>query len=153
NCSQRPVVPWLPGGSLMHIDPDWSTSITTLTGNPLGSGGSVQTRPRSERRSSSAFTCVAFFSSDAPLQHDSPKASTRLAGVGNSGDFAFALFAPSIDALKSPRGTGAGSLPAAADQQTESGQGQTGGGRSEGQRGAAAARPATLHLHRQRRGG
>ena len=49
NCSQSPAVPWLPGGSLMHIDPDWSTSSTTFTGKPLGSGGSVHTRPRTER--------------------------------------------------------------------------------------------------------
>ena len=49
NCSQRPAVPWLPGGSLMHIEPDWSTSITTFTGKPLGSGGFVHTRPRTDR--------------------------------------------------------------------------------------------------------
>ena len=49
NCSQSPAVPWLPGGSLMHIDPDWSTRSTTFTGKPLGSGGSVHTRPRTDR--------------------------------------------------------------------------------------------------------
>ncbi len=49
NCSHSPPVPWLPGGSLMHIDPDWSTRSTTFTGKPYGSGGSVHTRPRTDR--------------------------------------------------------------------------------------------------------
>src|SRR5262244_2779040 len=89
NCSHNPAVPWLPGGSLMHIEPDWSTSITTFTGNPLGSGGSVHTRPRMERWSSRALIWAAFFSSDALLQEHNTTASQRLAVAKNSGDFGF----------------------------------------------------------------
>src|SRR5262244_1425016 len=87
--SQRPAAPWLPGGSLMHIEPDWSTSSTTFTGKPLGSGGSVHTRPRRERWSSRALIWAAFFSSEVLLQEHNTTASTRLAVVKNSGDFEF----------------------------------------------------------------
>ena len=39
----------------MHIEPDWSTMKTTFTGKFEGSGGSVQTVPCRESRSSTLF--------------------------------------------------------------------------------------------------
>ncbi len=43
--SQKPVDSCEPGGSDTHIEPDWSTTSTTFTGKPEGSGGAVHTCP------------------------------------------------------------------------------------------------------------
>ena len=75
---------------------------------------------------------MAFFSSAAPLQDDNTTASARLAVVRSRGDFEF-TFVGSIGLPEIPPGdSGAGLLPAAADEETEGGQGQTCGRSARG---------------------
>src|SRR5689334_1458332 len=64
----------------MHIDPDWSTIITTFTGKPVGSGICVQTRPEMARRLSTLMSRTFLFSREASLQPTATSAARSEAG-------------------------------------------------------------------------
>ena len=143
-----------PGGSETHIEPDWSMTITTFTGKPVGFGGAVHTRPlRVSRLSRLRLTCASGSTQRGAATGRRHQArATRPAPWRASGGSECSAINGSpvnLQGIRSgsllPRGGGGAAGRAGAQAKPRQ--------RRPGKRGAAAAAdPSTWTLELQRRG-